>query len=102
MVLHRAATLHRGRRQHSALFSPRETINLNRPLNPRNMFVCGQGAEIFSATYGQGGTTDDELLLLGQLYFDPRAPASARLVKQIPSSSDQALKSELPRGLSRG
>src|ERR1700741_1004218 len=38
MVLHRAATLHRGRRQHSALFSPRETINLDRPLNPRKIF----------------------------------------------------------------
>ena len=40
-----------------------------------------EGRGFTPATYGQGVTTDDELLLLGQLYFDPRAPASARLVK---------------------
>jgi hypothetical protein len=39
-----------------------------------------QSAKVFAAAFWWGVTADDELLLLGQLDFDPGAAASTRLV----------------------
>jgi hypothetical protein len=39
-----------------------------------------QSAEIFAVAFGWGGAADDELLLLGQLDFDPGTAAASALV----------------------
>jgi hypothetical protein len=58
-----------------------------------------QSAEVFAAAFGRGVAADDELLLLGQLDFDPGTAAPAGLVERIRSFGDQAFQLKLPSNL---